>query len=75
VTGSKIGIKSTSVSNRSNIKKVTMTTMVPITTNLTDSILLKGGGGVQCRRSQGLFPRLEEGALAPELQAVGNREV
>jgi hypothetical protein len=44
VTGSKIGIKSTSVSNRSNIKKVTMTTMVPITTNLTDSILLKGGG-------------------------------
>jgi hypothetical protein len=36
-------------------------------TNLTDSVLPKGA---QCRRSQGIFPRLEEGVLALELQTV-----
>jgi hypothetical protein len=39
----KIGVRSTSVLNRSNVKKGTITTMVPITTNLTDSVLLREG--------------------------------
>jgi hypothetical protein len=39
----KIGARSTSVLNRSSMKKGTMTTMVPILTNLTDSVLSKGG--------------------------------
>jgi hypothetical protein len=43
MTGLKTGIRSVSASNRSSVKKRTMTTMVPITTNLIDSILLKGG--------------------------------
>jgi hypothetical protein len=42
-TRSKIDIRSTSVLNRSNTKKGTMTTMAPIMTNLTDSILPKEG--------------------------------
>jgi hypothetical protein len=29
--------------NKSSVKKGTMTTIVPITTNLTDGVLLKGG--------------------------------
>jgi hypothetical protein len=36
-------ISSMSVMNRSSVKKGTMTTMVPITTNLTDSVLLRDG--------------------------------
>jgi hypothetical protein len=40
---SKTGIKTVSILNRSGTKKGTMTTMVPITTNLTDSVLPKGG--------------------------------
>jgi hypothetical protein len=63
----KIGVRSTRASNRSSVKKWTMITMVPIMTNLTDSVLPKGA---QCRRSQGIFPRLEEGVLALELQTV-----
>jgi hypothetical protein len=46
----KTGAKSASASNRSSLKKGTMTTTVPIMTNLTDSILLKEGhnaGGVK----------------------------
>jgi hypothetical protein len=43
VAGSKISIRSMSVFNRSSAKKGTMTTMVPIATNLTDSILPKEG--------------------------------
>jgi hypothetical protein len=43
VAGSKTGVRSASVLNRSSVKKGTMTTMVPITTNLTDSVLLKEG--------------------------------
>jgi hypothetical protein len=42
-TGSKTGIKSVSVLNRSSTKKGTMTTMVLVTSNLTDSVLLKEG--------------------------------
>jgi uncharacterized membrane protein len=43
MAGSKTSIRSTSPLNRSNMKKGTMTTMVPIMTNLTDSVLPKGG--------------------------------
>jgi hypothetical protein len=42
-TGSKTGVRSASALNRSDIKRGIMTTMVPIMTNLTDSILLKEG--------------------------------
>jgi hypothetical protein len=43
VTGLKTGARSTSILNRSSIKKGTMTTTVHILTNLTDSVLSKGG--------------------------------
>jgi hypothetical protein len=43
VTGLKTGVRSTSALNRSNVKKEIVTTMVPIMTNLTDSVLLKEG--------------------------------
>jgi hypothetical protein len=71
-TGLKTGVSSASASNKSSVKKGTMITMVPIMTNLTNSVLPKGA---HSRRSQSLFPRLEEGALAPKLQTVGDREV
>jgi hypothetical protein len=41
--GSKTSIRSVSASNRSSVKKGTMITIVPIMTNLSDSVLLKGG--------------------------------
>jgi hypothetical protein len=41
--GLKTGVKSMSALNRSNVKKWTMTTTVPITTNLTDNVLSKEG--------------------------------
>jgi hypothetical protein len=56
VAGSKTGVMSVSALNRSSVKKGTITTMVPIMTNLTNCVLPKE---VQCRRSQGLFPWLE----------------
>jgi hypothetical protein len=40
---SKTDVKSMSVLNRSSMKKGTVTTMVPITTNLTDNVLPKEG--------------------------------
>jgi hypothetical protein len=40
---SKTGVRSVSVLNRSSAKKGTMTTMDPIMTNLTDSVLPKEG--------------------------------
>jgi hypothetical protein len=43
MAGSKTGVRSVSGMNRSNVKRGTMTTMVPITTNLTKSILPKEG--------------------------------
>jgi hypothetical protein len=43
VAGSKTDLRSASVLNRSAMKKGTMITMVTITTNLTDSVLLKEG--------------------------------
>jgi hypothetical protein len=43
VARSKTGVRSASFLNRSSTKKGTMMTMVPITTNLTDNILLKEG--------------------------------
>jgi hypothetical protein len=43
VAGLKIGVRSVSALNRSSVKKGTMTTTVPIMTNLTDSVLPKGG--------------------------------
>jgi hypothetical protein len=43
VTRLKTGVRSVSVLNKSNVKRGTMTTMVPIMTNLTDSVLLKEG--------------------------------
>jgi hypothetical protein len=48
--GLKTGIRSVSALNRSSVKRGTMTTTVPIMTNLADSILPKGA---QYRRSQG----------------------
>jgi hypothetical protein len=39
----KTGIRSVNILNRSSVKKETMTTMAPITTNLTDSVLPKEG--------------------------------
>jgi hypothetical protein len=39
----KTGVWNASTLNRSNVKKGTMTTTVPITINLTDSVLLKEG--------------------------------
>jgi hypothetical protein len=66
---SKTDVRSMNALNRSSMKKRTMTTMVLIMTNLTDSVLPKGA---QCRKSQGFFPRLEEGSLAPELQTIGD---
>jgi hypothetical protein len=41
-TGSKTGVRSASASNKSSVKKGTMITMVPIMTNLTNSVLPKG---------------------------------
>jgi hypothetical protein len=41
--GLKICVRSASTLNRSSVKKGTMTTMVPIMTSLTNSVLLKGG--------------------------------
>jgi hypothetical protein len=43
VAGLKTDARSTSALNRSSVKKGTMTTTVPITINLTDSILPKEG--------------------------------
>jgi hypothetical protein len=43
VARSKTGVRSASFLNRSSTKKGTVTTMVPITTNLTNNILLKEG--------------------------------
>jgi hypothetical protein len=51
--GSKISVRSVSALNRSSVKKGTMTTMVPIMTNLTDSVLSKGGAMLEESR---LFP-------------------
>jgi hypothetical protein len=53
MAGLKTGARSTSALDRSSMKKGTMTTMVPITTNLTNNVLPKGA---QCKRSQGFFP-------------------
>jgi hypothetical protein len=72
VIGSKTGIRSTSALNRSNVKRGTMTTVVPIMTNLTDSILPKEGTMQEESRP---FPQLEDGAMFPELQAIRNQEV
>jgi hypothetical protein len=50
VAESKTDVRAVSVLNRSGTKKGIMTTMVPITTNLTDNVLPKGGhnaGGVK----------------------------
>jgi hypothetical protein len=50
---SKISIRSVSTLSRSSVKKGTMSTMVPIMTNLTNSVLLKGGAMQEESR---LFP-------------------
>jgi hypothetical protein len=42
-SGLKTGVRSVSTLNRSNVKKGTMTSIVPIMTNLADSVLPKGG--------------------------------
>jgi hypothetical protein len=62
MTGLKTGIRSVSASNRSSVKKRTMTTMVPITTNLIDSILLKGG---TMQEESRLFPMTWRGCVGP----------
>jgi hypothetical protein len=69
----KIGIRSVSALNRSSMKKGTMTTAVPIMTNLTNSILLNGGhnaGGVKAFSQD-----LKRVHWPSELQTIGNREV
>jgi hypothetical protein len=43
VVGSKTDVRSMSALNMSDVKRWTMTTMVPITTNLTDSVLPREG--------------------------------
>jgi hypothetical protein len=53
MAGLKTGARNMSALNRSSVKKGTTTTMVPITTNLTNNVLPKGA---QCRRRQGFFP-------------------
>jgi hypothetical protein len=53
--GLKIDVRSTSALNRSSVKKGTMTTMVPIRTNLTDSIPPKGG---PMQEESRLFPMI-----------------
>jgi hypothetical protein len=52
----KTGAKSTKALNRSSVKKGTMTTMVPIMTNLINSFL---PSGAQCRRSHSFFHDLK----------------
>jgi hypothetical protein len=51
--GSKISVRSVSALSRSSVKKGAMSTMVPIMTNLTNSVLLKGGAMQEESR---LFP-------------------
>jgi hypothetical protein len=41
--GSKTSVRRVSTLNKSDVKRGTMTTMVPIMTNLTDSVLLREG--------------------------------
>jgi hypothetical protein len=41
--GLKTSVRSVSTLNRSSVNKVTMITIIPITTNLTDNVLPKGG--------------------------------
>jgi hypothetical protein len=43
VARSKTNVRSASAMNRSDVKRGTMTTMVPIMINLTDSVLLREG--------------------------------
>jgi hypothetical protein len=50
----KTSSRSASALNRSSMKKGTMSTLVPIMSNLTDSVLLKGGGAMQ--EESRLFP-------------------
>jgi hypothetical protein len=71
-TGLKTGARSASALSRSSVKKGTMTTTIPIMINLTNSVLLKEG---TMQQESKLFPRLEEGALEPKLQTVGDREI
>jgi hypothetical protein len=52
-TGLKTSVRSVSALNRGNMKKGAMTTTVPITTNLTDIVLPKGGTMLEKSR---LFP-------------------
>jgi hypothetical protein len=42
-TGSKTNVRSVSALNKSDVKRGNMTTMVPIMTNLTDSVLPRDG--------------------------------
>jgi hypothetical protein len=49
----KTGVRNVSALNMNSVKKGTITTTVPITTNLIDSVLLKGGAMQEESR---LFP-------------------
>jgi hypothetical protein len=49
--GSKTNVRSVSALNKSDVKRGNMTTMVPITTNLTDSVLPREGAMQEESRS------------------------
>jgi hypothetical protein len=71
----KTGAKSMSALNRSSVKKGIMTTTVPIMTNLTDSILPKGGAMLEESR---LFPTTSNhrglrSMMGPPTQPSGSR--
>jgi hypothetical protein len=53
VAGLKTGVRSMRASNKSSVKKGTIIIMVPTMTNLTDSVLPKGG---TIREESRLFP-------------------
>jgi hypothetical protein len=68
-TGLKTSARSMSALNRSSVKKGTMTTTIPNMTNHTNSVHSRGGA---MQGESRLFLCHEEGALAPELQTVGD---
>jgi hypothetical protein len=60
--GLKTGVRSVRALNRSSMKKGTMTTMVSIMTNLTDSILLQGR---TIQEESRLFTTTSRGCVGP----------
>jgi hypothetical protein len=61
---SKADVRRTSILNRRSVKKGIMTITVPIMTNLIDTILSKGGGGVMQEESRH-FPKIWRESVDP----------